>query len=689
MVGRVSVADLMPEPVYPGEVWTEPGDLGFDLYERFDRLHEVLYTRGGIRPVNAAIEELAKIVLLQIKHARDPSWRPFGQLPLSEILDPDRLSHERDAESVKAAFRAAIGLPEFAALLPDGGRQPIWPPDEPFRLTQADVLAQALTLIGPALLREVVASRSFDLLGTAFDALLRGRYDHSGGLATYLTPHNVAELLAEVCFANLTVPDDWRSGTPIFGDLCCGTGRFLVAGIREARRRANERFGDGAEAERFLDAYAGSGIVGADQSASAVAKARLNLILFGISHPSVFAVRDSIVDRALDRLAGRMQLILTNPPFGDSKYDEPDGVARTTAVLRRLGNRTAVDPGLAFVVRCLDLLGEGGHLGIILPDGLVDGAALRAALLSTDSGLRLRDVSLEANISLPSATFALSGTVARTSAVVLRKGGAERSSVVLARALHCGHLKQGGKAVPDPSGDDLPAIAKRVLEAWREPDVDLPEGLRILSERPAVTLVERDGLATADPSRVDPAAQAAKHDLLQEGGMRLEHLLRPVRSKSVRADGSLPFVSVLHVDAFGAVSWSEAREYVPTTPGVRAEPHSVLLSMLNPRKLRATVVPDEIGHVLCSSEFGVFEADDPWAVLVVLHDARVRAQLAPLGRGTSSSRRRIDVTDLFTVVVPRIDAEIRRRGKRLRDAHAMLRRGADAAYAALSLNGTS
>lgn len=662
-----------------------PRALGIELHERFDRLHQLLYTRGGIRPVNAAIEELSKIVLLQIKHARDPGWRPAGDATLAEVLDPARVLEACDAQAVKDAFSAAICLPEFSASLPGGTRQSIWPRDEPFRLTQNDVLAEALGLIDPDLLRRVVSSEDYDLLGTAFDALLRGRYDHAGGLATYLTPHNVAQLLAQMCFADLAAPERWRPGVPVFGDPCCGTGRFLVAGVREARRRACE-FEDPTERERFLDAYAGDGVVGADQSASAVAKARLNLILFGIEHPSVFTVRDSITEPILDDWAGGMQVILTNPPFGGGKYDDVQGVARTAAVLRRLGKRTAIDPALAFVVRCLELLGEGGRLGIVLPDGLIDGVALRSALLSTDANVRLRDVSLEANVSLPTATFALSGTVARTSAVVLRKGGSTRSSVLLARAQHCGYLKQGGRAVPDPAGDDLPAIAEKAVAAWRGGDDGLEGGLRVLSELPAVTLVEREGLATADPSRVDPLASAARHELLKSEGVHLDRYLRPVRTKSTRADGTVPFISVLHVDEFGAVCWPSTRGYRPTTPGIRAAPGQVLLSMLNPRKLRATVVPDEVGDVLCSAEFGVFEADEPWAVMVLLNDPRVRQQFAPLGRGTSSSRRRIDTTDLFTVVVPPIDDRIRACGASLREAHATLRRGAEAAAAALSLS---
>ena len=66
-----------------------------------------------------------------------------------------------------------------------------------------------------------------DPLGTAFDALLAGRYDHAGGLGTYLTPSAVARMMAEVAMPLVEAsPVDGRPG---FGDPFCGTGRFLVA----------------------------------------------------------------------------------------------------------------------------------------------------------------------------------------------------------------------------------------------------------------------------------------------------------------------------------------------------------------------------------------------------------------------------------------------------------------------------
>jgi hypothetical protein len=63
--------------------------------------------------------------------------------------------------------------------------------------------------------------------------------------------------------------------------------------------------------------------------------------------------------------------------------------------------------------------------------------------------------------------------------------------------------------------------------------------------------------------------------------------------------------------------------------------------------------------VQISAEFGVFRAHgcDPYAVLGLLYTPRVRAQLRPLGTGTSSSRRRIEAADVLALVVPKLDQE--------------------------------
>jgi hypothetical protein len=230
--------------------------------------------------------------------------------------------------------------------------------------------------------------------------------------------------------------------------------------------------------------------------------------------------------------------------------------------------------------------------------------------------------------------------------------------VFLARADHVGYLKQASRVVADPEGDDLPSIAAAGVEAITAVGLNGSD-VHYLSEKPLAALVRRADLRTADPSRVDAQAFAARRQARESGGPRLGEILAAVRGRrTLSVADDTPFVSILHVDDLGGISWHEALEYRPTTPGHPAKPGDVLISLLNPRKLRAAVVPDG-GPVLCSAEFGVFEAlaADPYEALLLIHSDAVRSQLAPLGRGTSSSRRRIDPEDVLDVYAPAINAE--------------------------------
>ena len=626
------------------------GPAEVEAARRFDDLHQLIYTTGGIRPSNAAVEEVAKLVLVRLWSLRHP------QATLSSGIRAADLFRDAAPRDVAEAFRAALTSPDLVAVDPAGRVHPVWPLDEPFRLVNEAVLAAAARIIAELVHhgRPAVC----DPLGIAFDALLAGRYDHAGGLGTYLTPSGVARMMAEIA-ADL-VDATPTVGIPGFGDPYCGTGRFLVALLEVLRER------DDATARHLLAA----GAFGADQAPSSVAKARINMLLYGVERPLVWTVQDSVTDPDLDRYAGRIPLLLTNPPFGGGKYDNPDGVRRTAAALPRLAGAKRLDPSLACLVRAAHLLSPGGVLGIVLPDGVVESRAF--------ADLVAGPVSLVATVSLPTATFALSGTMAKTSAVFLRRGRPSRH-VAVARVEHVGYLRRGGKAAPDPAGDELPEVSRLVRAGLSRADVAT---LSVESTRPLVAIAVAESLSSTQPARLDPDAMRARQLLTERGGVQLRELLS-ARKVRHAAETTVPFISVLHVDDVGTVDWTAARTYAPATPGILADEGDLIVSLLNPSRLRAAVIPKGAGTVQVSAEFGVFRATcDPYAVLGLLYSPLVRAQLAPLGRGTSSSRRRIAAEDVLSLIVPKLSAPaLDELGRSVREAATQITAGRDRLHA--------
>lgn len=608
---------------------TEP----VELAQRLDELHQLLYTRGGIRPSNAAVEELAKLLLIRIAARRHPDL-VISHRRLIEVIEPDAVHQMDSPQILKEAFTVVNGLPDLGGRVPGGATQSVWPADEPLRVTRCDVLAAALRILETI---PMDGEGSIDAVGTAFDVFLRGRYEHAGGLGTYLTPDSVVRAMTRIAF-DLVEPFEGRLGdTPIMGDPCCGSGRFLVGMLEEARAR-------GTLSDVLL---CGDSVFGADQSSAAVAMARVNLLAYGMTHPEVFTVADSIVDRSLDRLCGTLRLILTNPPFGDGKYDDPQGIASTAEWFPGLVSKQRIDPAVAFVARCLNLLAPGGVAGIILPDGVADGPHMRTLLLGEPRPLH--DVRLEGIVSLPSTTFAPAGTMAKTSVVFLRKAvRQENRNVFLARADHVGHVMRKGVVAPDPDGDDLPSVAASIIGAI--------SGTPLSEKRGHVVTVDTRLVTSLDASSLDAEALAARTRLSEGGGVEFSSFLRPAKKRRTGVRRDVPFISVLHVDELGNVNWVEASCYRPTTPGLLVQPGQLIVSLLNPAKFRATVIPDDAPELQCSSEFGVFESTmDPYAVLALLQHPLVRAQIAPLGRGTSSSRRRVDREEVLRLVAPQFD----------------------------------
>lgn len=616
------------------------GQAELSLARRFDELHQLLYTKGGIRPTNAAIEEVTKLVYLRLWATRAGADATIDGVPVAALFQ-GRVSLDRVVEFAKSAFAIANLSPILGATDASGRVQPLWPIDEPFRLANSEVLDAATELID-----EIVTDEQrevSDPLGTAFDAFLSGRYDHSGGLGTFLTPSAIARAMADIAFTLRDPLRHWDRASPVMADPFCGTGRFLVSTFEAAEAAGHsDLLGD------LLD----FGMIGADQSPTATAKSAINLMLYGASTPHAFHVADSITAPSLDALRGKLQLVLTNPPFGGGKYTSPEGVRRTAREIESLTGKASIDPALAGTVRSLDLLAPDGILGIVLPDGLVDGRQINE-LLEFRADLRV-----VANVSLPTATFALSGTVAKTSAVFIQKSRrAPGARTILARVEHVGFVRQAGKAAIDPEGSDVPAVVAAISDAIALDESADP--LVQVSKSPLVASVAAGALASLDPSRIDPVAVAARVRLEKQGGVRLADYLTARRKQAQRrVDLGTSFVSVLHVDALGVVSWPDADNYNPTTPGQIAFANEILVSLLNPSKLRAAVVPPSRDRILCSSEFGVFKSSiDPYAVLGLLYHPDVQAQLRPLGRGTSSSRRRIGATDVLDLIVPSVEPE--------------------------------
>ena len=283
------------------------------------------------------------------------------------------------------------------------------------------------------------------------------------------------------------------------------------------------------------------------------------------------------------------------------------------------------------------------------------------------AGISRLQFTVEANISLPTATFALAGTVAKTSALFLRRGPSERSTVFLARAEHVGYLKKGGASALDPAGSDMPVIGACAAVLAKD---DRNLSTTFFSERPLVTTVVRSDLVSLDPNRLDPAAIAARDELRGLEGPTLGSLIAPTRRRRTQSLRDAPFVPVLHVDDLSSVDWIEAEGYRPTTPGIiaSAPAGNIFVSLLNPSKM-----PGQRSFPIgidpsAQAEFGVFSTTriprefSRFSRTLEFDHSLLRLGEVPLRRG-GGSHHMTSVNYSFTTYRFRVDRSPRRKGE--------------------------
>lgn len=319
-----------------------------------------------------------------------------------------------------------------------------------------------------------------DVLGRAFDVFLRSKFEKEG-IGIYLTPAPVKQAMLEIAFHDILeeTPELLSArnakGKPVFRycDPACGSYGFGVVALgyleRALAQLAGKETGPDAAREKLFRDMGEHSFVGADASPRMVTLARVNMALLGAPRARIFYTQNSLVSDQLK--ACSYDLICTNPPFGTPKFKKGEDARRqqheedmgkilvkfrsdmkeregrgggytyepTVAGLAMGASPnskgvwndakpTSIDPAVLFLDRCLQLLKPGGRLLIVLPDGVLCNSGdkyVREYIMGkkdAETGqFHGGKAIVKAVISLPSDTFKLSGTGAKTSILYLQK----------------------------------------------------------------------------------------------------------------------------------------------------------------------------------------------------------------------------------------------------------------------------
>ncbi len=199
----------------------------------------------------------------------------------------------------------------------------------------------------------------------------------AGNAGEYYTPRAVTAFMADRI--------DPRPGEILF-DPACGTGGFLTCSLRHMRQHYVKRPEDEAAMQAALRAT--------EKKQLPHMLCVTNMLLHGIEDPS-FVRHDNTLARPYVSYtqAERVDIVLTNPPFGGR---EEDGIEANFPSHFR--TRETADLFLALIVR---LLKPGGRAAVVLPDGTLFGEGVKTRLKEH----LLAECNLHTIVRLPNSVF--------------------------------------------------------------------------------------------------------------------------------------------------------------------------------------------------------------------------------------------------------------------------------------------
>ncbi|MGI8549844.1 MAG: HsdM family class I SAM-dependent methyltransferase, partial [Dehalococcoidia bacterium] len=305
-----------------------------------------------------------------------------------------------------------------------------------------------------------------DVIGDAFETFIGPSL--KGRQGQFFMPRNVTALVRELVQPRVT---------DMVLDPACGSGGFLVEALRGLWAAVDEQASEldwpnsEREAEKQRVAIRQLRGIDKDEFLSKVAKAYMALLGDGrggiFCENSLVSFSEWSVRTRQEVAAGEFDAIMTNPPFGQKLRVTEDSVLSQYALARKWGkirnspyfeqtDRIAdgQTPQILFIERCVDLLKDGGRLGIVLPESMLCNPSHRYILQYLLSRATIRAVvSIHENLFQPHT---------KTCVVLIEKGAAnpdEYSDIFMADARFCGHDSRGHE-IPF---DDIP----KIIDRWR------------------------------------------------------------------------------------------------------------------------------------------------------------------------------------------------------------------------------
>jgi type I restriction enzyme M protein len=312
-----------------------------------------------------------------------------------------------------------------------------------------------------------------DAVGDAFEVFIGPSL--KGGQGQFFTPRNVVKMVIDLL--------DPAPGQKII-DPACGSGGFLVEGLRHVWNRVQES-GEGLgwpqheiEAEKQAVAIKNFRGIDKDSFLSKVAKAYMAILGDGRGGVSCENSLESPSNwdastRNLVQL-NEFDIVITNPPFGKKLAIDSEDILKHYDLGHKWTHDASTDtyemgalqdkqpPQILFIERCLDFLKDGGKLGIVLLESIFGMPKYRYVVDYLQQKTKILSI-----VAMPEDLFQ-PHTHAKCCVVICQKVAkpfAGDYPIFMADVKWCGHDSRGNPTIrKDKDGkevllDDIPNVA--------------------------------------------------------------------------------------------------------------------------------------------------------------------------------------------------------------------------------------
>ena len=336
-----------------------------------------------------------------------------------------------------------------------------------------------------------------DVLGRAFEIMLSDTFKGKD-LGQFFTPREIVAFMLDLARKTPEAPALDIESNQRFLDACAGSGGFLIATYEDVYKHTLSNGIEPAKKETLLKRLGQSTFFAAEIEEKAARLGKLNMIIHAVDQRNAnwlhqnyiynedFGGLKPQIEYEVDFGSGKrkqqigpnsIDLILTNPPFGksvkskdillDYQFGHEVKVFKTKGRPPEKRPKNSQDSEVLFIEHYLRVLKPGGKLLIVLPDGVLSNATAKPV-----RDYIRQNALIKAVISLPSETFASTGTTIPTNVVYLqkKKPGDVQDDIFMARADYVGR-RANGEPLKE---NDLPFILEKFRE-WQSGTLQMPE----------------------------------------------------------------------------------------------------------------------------------------------------------------------------------------------------------------------